>query len=601
MFSTKMDIFAELFVILTVVSKVLLDKSKSSQAFAIFTEGCIIRNYPLVGENIKNLVGFPQRTVDCLKSSPFLNSNQSHIWVEDDAIPYINKISPTDFFCCYTNFIANNKMGNISYGNCIEFSVVIKAQHEFVRVECFYLDNKIHIEFFLFPKLRPSSAKKDPTKFNVLIFGIESVSRMNFLRTMPETADFLHKRGSVQLLGYNKVGDNSYPNLFPLLTGQSFKDVLKKCIHTNNTVDSYDCIYIWDYFKDAGYVTAVGADSTAGLLGSYEYNFRQLPSDFYLQPFIYETRALFKNTQYNYHLCAGNKLYYKILLDYISDLSEHLEHNNMFGLFWEESVSHEQLNDPRIMDNDYSKLLLKLEDSGYLDETVVIFLSDHGMRWGDIVLTDQGRLEERLPLLEVLFPQKFKNLYKLAYQNFKENSGRLITPYDIYYTLIDLLNPVLLTDHTIQQRSLNEENLNKSSLFVPVSEKRTCALVGISEHWCTCYKGKSLQANHKSRNLAARHLITHINSLISDFPQCHALAVDSILDVSVNRDSQGSTFRVMIQASPGGGIFDGTLRRERGVWAVSGTVSRANLYRGQNTCFRHPNIVESVEMYCYCV
>lgn len=585
--------FAFLYIVFTVITTVLLDKT--DQAFSIYTEGCTIRNFPLVGENIKNLVNFPRGTINCSKSDQLLNSNQTHIWIDEEAFSYYSILQITEFYCCYNSFKADKLIENISYGKCIQILGVIKALHEFVRVECFYFDNKIYQDYFVFPKTRQYSTK-DLTKFSVIMFGIESVSRVNFLRTMPETAKFLKERGSIQLLGYNKLGDNSFPNLYPLLTGHSFNYILKVCIHNNNTNHSNLCSFIWDKFKMSGFLTALGSDSPAGLLGSYEYSLRKLPTDYYLQPFMYETRNLFKNKHYNYHLCCQNKFYYKILLNYVLDLSKNIEKHNVFGIFWEESVSHEHLNYPHLMDFDYRELLQKIENNGYLNESVIVFFSDHGMRWGEIVETEQGRLEERLPLMEVLFPIKFKTLYKIAYQNFKENSGRLTTPYDIYYTLNDLLDPTLLNDEIIFQRNNKRRNRKKSSLFLPVSQKRTCEFVGISEHWCTCYKGKRLQAGRRSTIFAAQHLMTHINGLLNNYPQCNKLTIESILEVTVIKDIRGSTFRVVIRASPGRGVFDGTLRMERGLWAVSGTVSRLNLYRGQSYCVQD----NKIEMYCYC-
>lgn len=50
---------------------------------------------------------------------------------------------------------------------------------------------------------------------NVILFGIDSVSRMNLIRTMPKTAKHLHESGWFEMAGYNKV--SSSPSS-PLLT-----------------------------------------------------------------------------------------------------------------------------------------------------------------------------------------------------------------------------------------------------------------------------------------------------------------------------------------------------------------------------------------------
>jgi hypothetical protein len=42
-----------------------------------------------------------------------------------------------------------------------------------------------------------------------------------------------------------------------------------------------------------------------------------------------------------------------------------------------------------------------------LNKTVLIFLSDHGIRFGAIRKTSVGKLEERLPFMFLIFPDWF--------------------------------------------------------------------------------------------------------------------------------------------------------------------------------------------------
>lgn len=53
---------------------------------------------------------------------------------------------------------------------------------------------------------------------NVILLGIDAMSQVNFQRTMPLTAKFVRQPGWFEMLGYNKVGDNTLPNLLALLT-----------------------------------------------------------------------------------------------------------------------------------------------------------------------------------------------------------------------------------------------------------------------------------------------------------------------------------------------------------------------------------------------
>ena len=53
--------------------------------------------------------------------------------------------------------------------------------------------------------------------------------------------------------------------------------------------------------------------------------------------------------------------------------------------------------------------------------------------------TFQGKLEERMPLLSLLFPESFQRKYPQAYSNIKRNAARLTTALDIHATLKDIL------------------------------------------------------------------------------------------------------------------------------------------------------------------
>lgn len=592
---------AALCCIVVTIVKVLANIT--SGLYTIHTEECTITGMSEFSESINKIVSEPPGIHNCTSAEPLVANNASHIWVKREAFDLYNIVSEDQFYCCYKFFSAPINLDNVVYSDCKEFLTVIKVENEFVYIDCYYSDEEIYRDFFLFnihedKTLNTFNMTFKDESYNILILGMESMSRLNFHRTMPLTSLFLKENGVVELLGYGKLGDNSYPNLFPLLTGQSFKDVKETCIR--NHVFSFEkCpnAFIWDKFKKIGYHTALGSDSVAGLLGSYEYSMPRIPTDFYLQPFILETWKLFKNQYYHYHSCQGSKFYYKILLEYIYELTQHSKHNRLFGMFWEESISHENLNNPHIMDKSYYNFLTNLQQDNYLSKTIVIFVSDHGMRWGSIVSTEQGRLEALLPLLGILFPEKFRRRYKLAFENIQRNVGRLTTPYDVHETLLDLLNLDSLEDNMISKR-VNSAAINKSSLFFRIPGIRNCKSVAIEEHWCPCHRQEKIKMSSKFKTIIANKLVEKINKLLNDFPQCSKLMLAHIYDVYlVERNKQWRIYSVRVKTIPGSGIFDGTLINSKSHWGVSGTVSRLNLYRNQSHCVDN---YDSVKMYCYC-
>lgn len=106
---------------------------------------------------------------------------------------------------------------------------------------------------------RPAMSRMAGRKMSVLMIGIDSVSRLNFYRTMPLTAQYFKRRNWKEMRGYNKVGDNTFPNMMAFLTGLDEPTAFSRCIpETPYGLDN--CPFIWKSFRDAGYVTAFGED-----------------------------------------------------------------------------------------------------------------------------------------------------------------------------------------------------------------------------------------------------------------------------------------------------------------------------------------------------
>jgi membrane-anchored protein YejM (alkaline phosphatase superfamily) len=68
-----------------------------------------------------------------------------------------------------------------------------------------------------------------------------------------------------------------------------------------------------------------------------------------------------------------------------------------FSFFWTSSFTHDFINYPLLIDEDISKLLTYMKDQQYLDKTILLMISDHGIRFGSFRQTTfQGMVEERL-------------------------------------------------------------------------------------------------------------------------------------------------------------------------------------------------------------
>lgn len=599
-----------------------LTSADAEETFTIKTPGCTIPGLKPFDGAIKKFIRHPDIPRCRFANTSLLDNNDTHIWIKSENIQYYDMPKDINITCCYKAFYRPTVISDITsadvddrvqYEMCIAFDSYIEVANEFVKVTCGFDSTPIYTQYFLFAPKKPimtfnedaTETPRNKSGYNVIVMGIDAISRLNFYRTMPKTLTYLKTKGAIELLGYNKVGDNTFPNLTPMLMGAKDTDLKRICWpHISSSFDN--CPFVWELFKDAGYYTALGEDSAK--LGTFNFGkigFIGTPTDYYTRTFMHEAEVHVGNKKdYNTFICMGNKYFYQVLLDYVEAITRTLKSSKLFGFFWEVTLSHDYLNYPMIMDDSYEQFLKNLDESQYLDNTVLILLSDHGIRWGDIRYTKQGRLEERLPFVHILLPPSFRETYGVAYNNLIQNSRRLTTPFDIHATLIDLLNLDDLKDDKIEARRKTSYSQNKSiSLFLPIPSNRTCNTAGIDDHWCTCHKITKLLTSSQEAQDAAEHLVKHLNMLVRDTPQCSYLSLVEILEATElvvgepRANEKGwREIMVVVRTLPGAGVFEATLRHEDTQWALAGTVSRLNLYGDQSHCVKHYQL----KLYCYC-
>lgn len=241
------------------------------------------------------------------------------------------------------------------------------------------------------------------------------------------------------------------------------------------------------------------------------------------------------------------------------------------------------------------------------NNTVLVLMSDHGLRWGEFRETYQGHLEERLPLLTFVFPPWFSRKYERAIKNLRRNAYMLTTHYDLHETLLEFANLSGIENDEVGRRKV-PENARGQSLFLPVKETRTCSAAGIPKHYCTCHdKVEKLEANDSRAIKAADVLVSHVNNLLQDHTECAEMKLKSIEQASVEVSTMGGKFMlnqtlsnvmITVKMIPGNGIFEATVRFKPNLnnYEVVGQVSRINTYGSQSFCI-HDYILK---LYCYC-
>jgi arylsulfatase A-like enzyme len=99
-------------------------------------------------------------------------------------------------------------------------------------------------------------------------------------------------------------------------------------------------------------------------------------------------------------------------------------------------IAHDNFNFAAYMDKPTHRLMSKLFEEDLIDDTMIFFFSDHGIRLGQIRSTHSGEIEARLPFMFIHLPNSFMEESRA---NLTVNQHRLTTPFDIHSTLMHIL------------------------------------------------------------------------------------------------------------------------------------------------------------------
>ncbi|EDW53258.1 GM12729 [Drosophila sechellia] len=261
----------------------------------------------------------------------------------------------------------------------------------------------------------PEGLSLEPSKRkpSVLMFGIDSLSRINLRRTMPKVYKFLTRDGWFEQQGYNKIGDNTFPNLLAILTGYNPESAIERVCnwHEDGCLDRTP--FIWHYFRNASYLTAYAEDETG--MNTFNYlkpGFLEQPTDFYLRPFQKAVESglnTWKCSDCSMRYCIGRRITSSYVYDMARNFANRFVYERpIWGLFWSNSFSHDSFQMPSKMEDYVLKYLLDFEADGVYDQSIMVFLSDHGSRYGRIMSMPSGCLEERLPSMFIYLPPWFR-------------------------------------------------------------------------------------------------------------------------------------------------------------------------------------------------
>lgn len=383
-------------------------------------------------------------------------------------------------------------------------------------------------------------------------------------------------------------------------------------------LEYYDAIpLIWKFFAAKGYATVFNEDKPEwGLFHYLREGFTKKPTDFYYHIFWEAIRIASKKNDYD-HYCFGNTPKGDILLDitkrHLMSMKDTLQF--IYSFFVE--YSHSYGNEIERADKIYAEFWREMYEDGYLNNTVVIFMSDHGHRFSNIRETLVGLLEERNPFFGIWFPKWFYDKYPRIKRNLLINTRRFSSPFDIHETLKDILE----VNFDGSQRNINKRGLSQ---LYEIPKSRTCSQAGVPQHYCLCIREQPLNSTLAPVVESAKVVVNYLNKLLLPFKQCQKIKYDKILraesvdfDDKVKNglthrevpkykvDHQNKTeedmlakIRIAIKTQPNDAIFESTLLRNTtsDKWFIDGEVQRLSSYGNSSYCIKKATL----RKYCSC-
>ncbi|XP_059144628.1 uncharacterized protein LOC131931792 isoform X1 [Physella acuta] len=533
------------------------------------------------------------------------------------------------FSCNYYPIVRELGDNNITYGKPIRLARSgVSMTSNFFKLKCHSKSQmaryeNIHAGVFynetIRERLRTTKPPANGLGMSVAVMVFDSMSRMSWLRRMPKTRDYMVKRlGAIELKGYNIVGDATTAAMIPILTGKHEIELPEARKHKagSKPVDNFP--WIWKSFQKNGYVTSwADADIDIGPFNLRLQGFEHQPTDYYMRPFYLAASPTYRNY---YRFCHGSELQHMVWFNWLRDIFYMYKHEPKFLVHFYSPLSHDDNNLITMADDDLKNFLENLETGGYLNNTLLLVMSDHGSRFADVRRTLSGKLEERLPYVSLRFPPWFKKKYPSLVKNVKTNVNRLTTPFDLHETFKDILR--------FDGAGLGDVMNRGISLFKEIPKSRTCHHADVAPHWCACLAWKEVNHDDPDAKRALAAAVDAINNFTEPYrSDCAKLSVGDVTTVTkllvsddvlrfnqttgdrglepIMSDNSVKNERAIYQLTfftePGHGEFELTLEHLLHMDTMSvnpKAISRINKYGNDPACILDKN--RDIRQFCYC-
>jgi membrane-anchored protein YejM (alkaline phosphatase superfamily) len=119
--------------------------------------------------------------------------------------------------------------------------------------------------------------------------------------------------------------------------------------------------------------------------------FKKQPVDHYMRTFYVEAEKYYSRFR---RFCIGSLTRHENLFNWIKEFFAAYENQPKFSFIFHSETSHNFNNPLSLIDEDLKKFLISFKETGIFENTILLLMSDHGIRVSDLRQFSQGKLEE---------------------------------------------------------------------------------------------------------------------------------------------------------------------------------------------------------------
>ena len=332
---------------------------------------------------------------------------------------------------------------------------------------------------------------------NVFVVYLSGVSQFYFKNVLPRLFSFISKFDneysdidkqmsikSYQFKRYHSFSNDSFSNYFFMFNDYSKNSIKElKSNLKNKNIEIYSHL---KYFKDSGYITGQSIDTC----DNFDHQLKH-DNTFW----DHENAAISCDPNYlgvtenNNHYLYGKSIY-SYHTEYALQFWEKYKNNKKYFRLIFNSVNEKTGSSLSYLDQPLYDLFIKLNFNGLLNDTAIFFVSEIG-GVQDYILYNFGKNNEKEINAKFgtffLLINKQNNISKNTYKIINKNQNMLITPFDIYISLVN----IAVGNKINNIKLFIDENSNKGeSVFDMIDGKsRNCQFYKnywMDEQFCMC-------------------------------------------------------------------------------------------------------------------